>query len=193
MTSLTVEHTTCYRYRTAVSLGPHRLMLRPRETRDVSLASFDLEISPKARIDWCQDVAGNTIATALFEGTTDVLSIRSCARVDLNAPAWPVFPISANGASYPFRYTADDQTDLGVLATPQYANDTQELARWVEGFVLGRPTDTLSLLKDICNGTASQVGYQSREREGTQTPWRFSLSAHSGRRLACFMLPRSTS
>ena len=31
-----------------------------------------------------------------------------------------------------------------------------------------RPTDTLSLLKDIANGVFAKISYQSREVEGTQ-------------------------
>ena len=170
MPSVTITHTTSYRYRTAVALGPHRLMLRPRETRDLSLTSFDLEISPKARIDWSHDVAGNAIATAQFDTMTEQLSIRSRTRVELRAPVWPVFPIAAYAASYPFLYTADDRTDLGALATPQYVDDAGRLPHWVKGFVMGRPTDTLSLLKDISNGVTAGVFYQSRETEGTQGP-----------------------
>ncbi|MCV3274172.1 transglutaminase family protein [Roseobacter sinensis] len=170
MPSVTLTHTTRYRYRTAVSLGAHRLMLRPRETRDLSLTSFELEISPEARIDWSHDVAGNAIATARFGRMTDALSIRSRARVDLRAPVWPVFPIAADAASYPFQYTADHQTDLRALATPQYADDAGRLAHWVTDFVMGQPTDTLSLLKDISNGVTGQISYQSRETEGTQGP-----------------------
>ncbi|MEL6295086.1 MAG: transglutaminase family protein [Pseudomonadota bacterium] len=170
MPSVTLTHTTRYEYRTAVSLGPHRLMLRPRETRDLSLTSFELEISPGARIDWSHDVVGNPIATAQFGAMAETLSIRSIARVDLHAPVWPVFPIAADAASYPFRYSADDQTDLGALAMPQYADDERRLAHWVEAFVMGRPTDTLSLLKDVSNGVTAQISYQSRETEGTQEP-----------------------
>jgi transglutaminase-like putative cysteine protease len=170
MPSVIITHTTSYRYRTAVSLGPHRLMLRPRETRDLSLTSFDLEISPEARIDWSHDVAGNAIATAQFDTMTESLSIRSCAQVDLRAPIWPVFPIAAYAASYPFPYTIDDQTDLGNLVMPQYADDVGRLPHWVEAFVMGQPTDTLSLLKDISNGVTAQISYQSRETEGTQGP-----------------------
>ena len=170
MPSVTITHTTSYRYRTAVSLGPHRLMLRPRETRDLTLMSFDLEISPEARIDWSHDVAGNAIATAQFDAMTESLSIRSCAQVDLRAPVWPVFPIAAYAASYPFQYAADDQTDLEALAAPQYVDDAGRLPRWVEAFVMKRPTDTLSLLKDISNGVTAQISYQSRETEGTQGP-----------------------
>ncbi len=145
-------------------------MLRPRETRDLILTSFDLEISPEARIDWSHDVTGNAVATAQFDTNTTMLSIRSCARVELRAPVWPVFPIAAAAASYPFVYAPDDWTDLGALAVPQYADDTGRLSRWVERFVMARPTDTLSLLKDISNGITAGISYQSRETEGTQGP-----------------------
>lgn len=145
-------------------------MLRPRETRDLALTSFDLEIVPTARIDWSQDVAGNTIAAATFDVMTDKLTIRSRTTVDLTAPAWPVFPIATSAASYPFTYSDDDWKDLGSLAMPQYADDAGRLSNWVEQFVMNRPTDTLSLLKDISNGITEQIAYQIREAEGTQAP-----------------------
>ena len=170
MPSITINHTTSYRYRTAVGLGPHRLMLRPRETRDLIVKSFELEITTPARIDWSHDVAGNAIATASFDAPSDTLSIRSRTHVDLSAPAWPVFPIAASAASYPFVYATEDWTDLGALAMPQFAGDAESLSTWVERFIMGRPTDTLSLLKDISNGITAQISYQSRETEGTQGP-----------------------
>ncbi|MBL3564197.1 transglutaminase family protein [Rhodovulum sulfidophilum] len=170
MPSVTILHATDYRYRTEVPLGAHRLMLRPRETRDLSLTSFELEIAPEARIDWSNDVAGNAVATAQFDRTTTMLSIRARTRLELRAPVWPVFPIAAAAASYPFAYSPDDWTDLGALAMPQYADDTGRLSKWVERFVMSRPTDTLSLLKDVSNGITALISYQSRETEGTQGP-----------------------
>ncbi|BAQ68329.1 transglutaminase domain-containing protein [Rhodovulum sulfidophilum] len=170
MPSVTILHATDYRYRTEVPLGAHRLMLRPRETRDLSLTSFELEITPEARIDWSNDVAGNAVATAQFDTTTTMLSIRARTRLELRAPVWPVFPIAAAAASYPFAYSPDDWTDLGALAMPQYADDTGRLSKWVERFVMSRPTDTLSLLKDVSNGITALISYQSRETEGTQGP-----------------------
>ncbi|MBL3574075.1 transglutaminase family protein [Rhodovulum sulfidophilum] len=170
MPSVTILHATDYRYGTEVPLGAHRLMLRPRETRDLSLTSFELEITPEARIDWSNDVAGNAVATAQFDRTTTMLSIRARTRLELRAPVWPVFPIAAAAASYPFAYSPDDWTDLGALAMPQYADDTGRLSKWVERFVMSRPTDTLSLLKDVSNGITALISYQSRETEGTQGP-----------------------
>ncbi len=170
MARISIDHRTTYRYAGPVRLGPHRLMLRPRETRDLRLISFELEISPPATVTWAHDVAGNSVAEASFKGAADRLEIRSRTVVDLTASAWPVFAISASAASYPFRYSACDRTDLGALARPQYADRSGRLAAWVEGFVMRRPTDTLSLLKDVANGVAARIAYQSRDAEGTQGP-----------------------
>jgi len=145
-------------------------MLRPRETRDLRLLSHDLSITPAATVTWAHDVAGNAIATAVFDSPTDHLVIGSRASVDLTAPAWPVFAIAASASQYPFSYAADEWTDLGALTVPHYDDGEGSLARWIEGFVMARPTDTLSLLKDISNGVSAQISYQSRDDEGTQSP-----------------------
>lgn len=170
MTRIEIQHETMYRYAGPVSLGPHQMMLRPRETRDLHLVRFDLDVSPDARIDWSTDVAGNPVAKATFQDASDRLVINARMVVDLTAPVWPVFPISADAASYPFLHSNDEMTDLGPLVRPQYQDDAGRLSGWVEGFVMQRPTDTLSLLKDVANGVTAQVAYQSRETEGTQGP-----------------------
>ncbi|MXQ08993.1 transglutaminase family protein [Alphaproteobacteria bacterium GH1-50] len=170
MACLEIVHTTTYRYRHEVSLGPHRLMLRPRETRELRLLAHALSISPTATVTWAHDVAGNAVATAVFDGVTDHLAIESRASVELTAPAWPVFAIAASAAQYPFVYADDEWTDLGALTVPQYPDPDGRLSLWVEGFVMARPTDTLSLLKDISNGVSTQILYQSRDDEGTQSP-----------------------
>ena len=170
MPLLNVSHRTEYRYAAPVALGPHRLMLRPRETNELRLLSFELELLPKARVTWAHDVAGNSIATAGFSGLTDALVVESRMIVDLIAPAWPVFDIAAAAQHYPFRYSDEDWIDLGALARPQYVDVVGRLSDWVEGFVMTRPTDTLSLLKDISAGVSACINYQSREVEGTQGP-----------------------
>jgi transglutaminase-like putative cysteine protease len=168
--ALTIRHNTTYRFGQAVSLGPHRLMLRPRESRDLRLASSHVSIAPPATVTWAQDVFGNAIATANFTSMSDTLVIESIAELQLHAVAWPVFDIAASAISYPFRYSDDDWTDIGALAWPQYADPNNQVRHWAQSFVRSIPTDTLSLLKDLCTGVPSQIGYQSREDEGTQTP-----------------------
>ena len=42
MPMLTIHHRTAYGYREKVSLAPHRLMLRPREGREVRLLNHNM-------------------------------------------------------------------------------------------------------------------------------------------------------
>ena len=168
--TLKINHRTAYRYRQPVSLGPHRLMLRPRESRDIRLISSDVLVTPAATITWAQDVFGNSVATATFQNMSDTLVIDSVVDLQLSADAWPVFDIAASAIVYPFRYSSDECIDLGALAIQQYPDPSGRLRDWARAFVLGNSTDTLSLLKDLCAGVSSWISYQSRDEEGTQAP-----------------------
>ena len=167
---LCIRHQTTYRYRQPVNLGPHRLMMRPRESRDLRLLSSAITLSPEATVTWAQDVAGNAVATATFHTLADSLVVESVSRVDLAAAADPVFAIAPSAIAFPFRYTDDEWTDLGNLTVLQYPRGSPSLRDWAQGFVAGYPTDTLSLLKDINAGVGSAIAYQVREDEGTQSP-----------------------
>jgi transglutaminase-like putative cysteine protease len=172
LTPLRIHHRTTYRYREAVRLGPHRLMLRPREGRDLRLVASAVTVSPDATVTWAHDVSGNAVATANFHAMTDLLVVDSTADVELHAPAWPVFDVAASAIRYPFRYSDAEWADLGQLAVPQYADPEERLRRWVAAFVGGMTTDTLSLLKDLSVGVPNWISYQSRDDEGTQSPVR---------------------
>ncbi len=168
--ALKIHHTTTYRYRQPVSLGPHRLMLRPRESRDLRLMSSDVAVTPAAAVTWAHDVYGNAVAMATFQTMADNLVIASVAEIQLNTAAWPVFDIAASAIYYPFRYSDDDWTDLGALTIQQYPDPAGRLREWARAFVRGNPTDTLSLLKDLGAGVSKWIRYQSRDDEGTQSP-----------------------
>jgi len=170
--ALGIRHRTTYRYRRPVSLRPHRLMLRPRESRELRLISHEITTTPPSTITWAQDVFGNSIATAAFTGKTDSLVIDSTVILEQTATAWPVFPIAASAITYPFAYSAEERTDLGALLSPQYADPMGRLSSWTASFVRSNPTDTLALLKDLNAGVSGTASYQAREDEGTQPPGR---------------------
>ena len=170
MITLTIHHRTTYRFRQPVSLWPHRLMLRPRESRDLRLVSSAVTVTPAATVTWAQDIFGNAVATASFQTMSEHLVIDSVAELQLDAAAWPVFDIAASAISYPFRYSDSDWTDLGALARQQYQDPAGRLRAWAQAFVRSTPTDTLAMLKDLGAGVFAQISYQSREEEGTQSP-----------------------
>jgi transglutaminase-like putative cysteine protease len=179
LTAIRIHHTTKYHFRGPVHLSPHRLMLRPRESRELRLMSHILTITPGATMTWAHDVFGNAVALASFANTSSALVIESIGDILLNAADWPVFDIAAWAISYPFRYSDDEWTDLGALTVVQYPDPSSQLNDWTRGFVRSNPTDTLSLLKDLNAGVAQRVRYESREVEGTQSPLE-TLNSGSG-------------
>ena len=130
MTALKIHHKTVYRFRQPVSIGAHRLMLRPREGRDLRLMSHTLAITPAPVLIWAHDVFGNAVAVATFSTITDMLVIDSVADILLNAAPWLVFDIAASAISYPFRYSDDEWTDLGALTVEQYPDQAGRLRIW---------------------------------------------------------------
>ena len=168
--TLKIRHKTTYRFHSPVSPGPHRLMLRPRESRELRLISSNVAVEPAAVVTWAQDVFGNAVATATFQTAATSIVFDSLAEVQLDAAAWPVFEIAASAIFYPFRYSDDEWTDLGAFTVLQYPDGTRRLRNWTQQFVRSNPTDTLSLLKDLNAGVSQAIRYQSREDEGTQAP-----------------------
>jgi len=172
MISLRIHHKTTYAYRQPVRLGPHHLLLRPRESRDLRLLSSEIVMNPPGNMTWASDVFGNAVATVTFPTATNRLVIDSMARLELDALPWPVFDIAASAIVYPFQYSDDERTDLGALTTQQYADPAAHFRTWAKGFVRGQTTDTLSLLKDLNADLYSRIRYEVREDEGTQSPSR---------------------
>lgn len=146
------------------------MMLRPRESRDIKLLSVDITTSPPATYAWANDVFGNTVATASFLQSAATLTIDSHIILDHGGDPWPIFDIAASAISSPFAYSEDERLDLGVLLIPQSEDPDRRLSIWARGFVRGKVTDTLSLLKDLNAAISAWVSYQSREDEGTQSP-----------------------
>lgn len=170
MTKIQISHTTVYHYRSAVSLNPHRLMLRPRESRELQLLSHTLKVSPEATITWAQDVSGNAVATTSFTGKTDTLRIESNVELEHTGNPWPIFNIAATALNFPFFYSNDDRADLGALAIQQYLDPMGRLQKWARSFVRDTAPDTLDLLKALSHGVSEALQYEVRETEGTQTP-----------------------
>lgn len=166
----TIDHRTTYRYREAVTLLPHRLLLIPRGSHELVVHATSIRCSPEAVLSWTQDVFGNIIATATFLEPTAKLDITAHLTVEQMAAPWPVFAIATEALSYPFAYNDEALVDLGPFLTPQHADPTGGIASWAKGFVFGLRTDTLSLLKDINAGILDGVTYRTRDEEGTQSP-----------------------
>ncbi len=139
---LKIRHRTSYGYARAVVLQPHRMMLCPRGSHEISVLTTSLSCSPKASLHWTQDVFGNLIATGTFMEPAAELVIISVMTVEQSAVAWPVFRIAPGAHSFPFDYSDEDVTNLGALLVPEHADPDGTLQEWARAFVLSTPTDT---------------------------------------------------
>lgn len=145
-------------------------MVRPKEGHQLRVVSHQVDVSPTASVRRAQDVNGNTVARALFTEPSHFLRIDAHSLVDLDSEPWPVFDIDASAISYPFVYSEQDLVDLAPLMAQQYPDPDNRLGNWANGFVRSRPTDTLSMLKDLSAGILNDIAYEAREAERTQAP-----------------------
>ena len=113
MISLSIHHKTTYRYRTPVAFGPHRLMLRPRESRELRLTGFGSR-DPQASITWAHDVWGNAVATAAFPGHGGRGGDRKL-RTDRTRRRLANLRRCGLRHRLPFRYSDNEWIDLGAL------------------------------------------------------------------------------
>src|SRR5262244_1348685 len=103
MAILKIRHVTSYRYRQPVAFGEHRMMLRPIDGHDQRVIKSKLEITPKpAKLRCSNDVFGNCVALAQFEGRSKALRFESTVWIDHFPADFVDDEIEASARSYPF-------------------------------------------------------------------------------------------
>jgi transglutaminase-like putative cysteine protease len=171
MRLLTVRHATTYRYARPVTFGPHRLMLRPRDSHDLPLVSAELTLSPPGQVRWIHDVFGNSVALVDFRSPGATLAIASTLKIERYGIEGPEFPIAPEAEFYPFIYSSNDRVDLGRLLEQHFPDPDGVLARWADSFVTSRPMRTLELLTKMNAALQPSILYSERHEPGTQAPW----------------------
>jgi transglutaminase-like putative cysteine protease len=170
MMYLTVRHATTYRYDQPVTLGTHRLMLRPRDSHDLRLVDAELTLSPPGEMRWMHDVFGNSVAQVEFAQRAPELMIVSTLHLERYGLARPVFPIAPEAQMYPFVYSANDRGDLGRLLDRHYPDPRGVVDRWAKRFLIDQPMPTYNLLSNINGAIKTDFKYAERYEEGTQSP-----------------------
>lgn len=174
MPILSIHHVTRYTYRNPVTLGEHRMMLRPRESYDQRLLSYELTISPTpSRLNFVHDVFGNCVGVAGFAGRADTLIFDSAFRLE-HTPL-PAFAdldgeIEAYTGSMPFAYSEEDLPDLQLSMERRYADPGGIIDHWARRFVRQGRTSLQTLLSDMTQAIHAEFRYQTRLEKGAQSP-----------------------
>jgi len=170
MRRLKIRHETQYDFDTEVTLGPHQLLIRPREGHDIRLESSELEITPVHQRRWHRDIYDNSVLTVDFEAPTKSLSIVSSVVIQ-HFNAQPLdFVVDDDVVDYPVHYSV---TALPVLVPYLAACETNEapVREWLAQFwKVGDEIQTFALLESISTHIKEKMKYQVREEPGVQAP-----------------------
>jgi transglutaminase-like putative cysteine protease len=168
MSRLEVRHTTVYRYARPVRFGPHRAMLRPRDSHDLKLRSAVLSIAPAAQVSWMHDVFGNSVT--LLEFSEPAAELRMESRIELEQFPLdrPEYRLAADAEHWPFAYDAEERRDLGPTLDRHYPGG--DLRTWALDLLGRRELGTMVLLTTLTHAIKERLSYVARDDEGTQTP-----------------------
>jgi transglutaminase-like putative cysteine protease len=171
MRRLKIVHRTRYEFPNTVRLGPHRLLLRPREGHEVHIESSLLETSPPATLHWLRDIYDNSVAIASFDVPTTQLMIDSEVIVQHFDVAPLDFLVAEEAVNYPFRYDPDTAAVLRpYLVDVDEPVEHEALRSWLaQRWHAGEQVQTYTLLQRLCRDIQQTLTYQAREYPGVQS------------------------
>lgn len=165
-----IIHRTYYNYSGKVALGPHKLLLRPREDHELRIESFILNINPVANLLWHRDVEGNSVALASFDTPASQLVIESDVIIQQFNEAPLDFLVADYAVDFPFCYQSGDKT----LLSPYMALPGQETIKAINELTANflqsnEQIQTYSLLQRLAEYIFQTLSYRVREEPGVQT------------------------
>ena len=168
-----ILHRTAYRYSAPVALGPHRLMVRPRDSHDLKVEETALVIDPQpTSLRWLHDVSGNSVAIANFAGVDETDHFMVESQLDLTHYGLVAPDLELNEAElWPFEYDAAELFDLVPYRQRLYPGTDAAVPRWACDVARELGTsETQALLIGMMQHIRDTVPYHRREDEGVQRP-----------------------
>nr|WP_320014043.1 transglutaminase family protein [uncultured Desulfobacter sp.] len=165
-----IIHRTYYNYTDAVTLGPHHLLLRPREDHDLRIESFILKITPDAKIYWHRDVEGNSVAIANFTSPTQQLTVDSEVIIRQYNEFPLDFIVADYAINYPFFYNEEDQFLLSPYRVLPDQKTREILNNWIfKVWKSYEQVQTYTLLQRLTEAICATMVYKVREEPGVQS------------------------
>ena len=171
MKRVRITHITRYYYRTSVSFGPHRALMRPREGHDLRIVNTRVELEPAATVRWLRDIEDNSVAILTFSEPAAMLRLLVEVDVDLSEEKSVECLIDPAARTYPFQYSPDEQVELVPFRLPSYPYEGPALNEWLRGlYSPGEVIDTFDLLHRLNTHIYQSLKYQAHDAPGVRLP-----------------------
>ena len=188
MIRLSIRHETVYRYGQAVGFGPHRLLLRPRDSHADRMIEASLELSPPGDTRWVYDAMGNCLCWYQPHGMASELRITSNLVIDrFPAPLAPL-AVADPHTALPIVYSLADRIVLNPFIIPA-TEAGAEVMQWLRTHA-GLPDEpALHFLTRLSGAIQGEFAYVERGEMGVQTPGQtIAYGSGSCRDLAWLMI-----
>lgn len=179
MRRLNISHVTEYLFSAPVTLLPHRLLLRPRESHNIRIESSTLDIFPGHVLQWKRDVLDNSVALVSFTEASDQLRIASNVVIQHYDENPFDFLVDDYAVNHPFAYAEAEHIELAPFLQPVYPSDQEAVRAWLGEVRLHQPMQTFTLLDQMNRQITGGFFYQLREEPGVQSPAQ-TLARNSG-------------
>lgn len=164
-----IEHSTCYTYSNAVSLGPQTIRLQPRGDGSQHLLNFECVIEPTPRLmTTLMDLEGNIVTRTWFDEPTTHLNITTRFSLEtLRCNPFDYFP-ETHFEQWPINYSEDLKEHLtSYLNTevpePKIIELSNELATIAK-------FEALPFLEVVNQYIYNEIKSEIRETGSPQTP-----------------------
>jgi YD repeat-containing protein len=170
MARLRILHQTRYEYDRPVGFGPHRLLIRPRDSHALRIVSASLNLSPPGDTRWTYDANGNCVCLFHPQGVSTSLSIGSELVID-RFPA-PLSPLRIDNPHTltPIVYAREDRATLEPFIAPVTDDPDAILLKWLRSLSNRLDEPALDFLLRVNEAIHTQFSYVTRYAEGVQTP-----------------------
>jgi transglutaminase-like putative cysteine protease len=170
MTRLSIRHETRYTYGRPVSFGPHRLLLRPRDSHAIRLVESSLQLSPSGQTRWIYDAMGNCVCWFTPLTQSDQLTVVSKLVIDRFPTPLAPLPIDDPHTAAPIVYGPGDRAILDPFIRPATDDDDTILLQWLQGHMGEADEPVLDFLQRLNRNIHDELTYQERQAEGVQSP-----------------------
>ena len=166
---LRLSHLSRYDYSKSVGFSAHALYLRPRETPRQRLHSFELKISPDARVVATRDMQENPLDWAYFpvESRCATLEFRTEFFVETLDTNPFDFLLKPAALTFPFEYDFAEKFALAPCLTPPL--DPAPLQSWLAQHLPNPPKETVSFITELNTAVHRSLQYTRRDAAGIQS------------------------
>lgn len=154
----TIRHQTLFRYQQPVSELVMEVRAQPRTEWTQHCLSFEMHVTPRARVDHYRDYLGNTVHHFTLPGKTAQLSIVTTALVEVQP--FREWPLALPPSSWALVDSAVDQGEFYDLLLPSdFAKPSPLLLELAARLHVTRRDDPMTLLRQINQGIHETFEY----------------------------------